>query len=242
MVEYDGSKYYGYVDFGFDDNSMVDLNSMVLAKEALVFLLICLNQNWKIPIAYYFINGISAEQKKNLLLRCISAVHEYNIKVVAVTFDGLSTNFTMARLLGANFNLNSLQIWFYLPNTLDKIFIFLDASHLLKIIQNVLGEKRTMTDANNNIILWEYIKELHKLQEKEGLHIANKLQSAHVNFFKQKMKVRLAAQTFSKSVSDALQFCSTLKLLQFEGCEATIHFIRLINDLFDIFKSKYKTI
>jgi len=54
----------------------------------------------------YFINGISAEQKKNLLLRCIFAVHEYNIKVVAVTFDGLSTNFMMARLLGTNFNLN----------------------------------------------------------------------------------------------------------------------------------------
>lgn len=176
----------------------------MIAKEALVFLLICLNQNWKIPIAYYFINGISAEEKKNLLLNCISAVHEHNIKVVAVTFDDLTTNFTMARLLGANSNVNSLQTWFHLPNTSDKIFIFLDPSHLLKIIRNVLGEKYTMTDAKDNTISWGYIKELHLLQEKEGLHVANKLRSVHVNFFKQKMKVRLAAQTFSQSVADAV--------------------------------------
>lgn len=32
--------------------------------------------------------------------------------------------------------------------------------------------------------------------------------------------------------------CNTLKLSQFEGCEATIYFIRLINDLFDIFNSR----
>lgn len=98
------------------------------------------------------------------LLRCISTVHEYNIKVVAVTFNGLTTNLTMARLLGTNFNINSLQTWLHLPNTSDKIFIFLDASHLLKIIRNVLGEKQTITDKNNNIISWKYIKELHVLQ------------------------------------------------------------------------------
>ena len=150
MIEFDGSKYYGYVNFGFDSNS----NCTFIAKEALVFLLTCLNQNWKIPIAYYFINDISAEEKKNLLLNCISVVQEYNIKVVAVTFDELTTNFTMARLLGANFNIDCFQTWFYLPNTTDKIFIFLDPSHLLKIIRNVLGEKSIMTDANGNTISW----------------------------------------------------------------------------------------
>ncbi|KYN00253.1 THAP domain-containing protein 9 [Cyphomyrmex costatus] len=191
------------------------------------FLLTCINQNWKIPIAYYFIKGINAEEKKNLLLNCISAVHQYNIKVVAVTFDGLKTNFRMACLLGANFNINSFQTWFHLPNTSDKIFIFLDPSHLIKIIRNVF-EKKGMMNAMDNIISWQYIKELHLLQEQEGLHIANKLRSIHVNFFKQKMKVRLAAQTLSKSVTDAMQFCNTLKLPQFEGCDATIYFIHIM--------------
>lgn len=95
-----------------------------------------------------------------------------------------------------------------------------------------------MTDGNGNIISWEYIKQLHLLQEKESLYIANKLRSVHVNFFKHKMKVRLVAQTFSKSVADALQFSSTLQLPQCKGCEAIIYFIRLINDLFDIFNSR----
>jgi len=70
-IEYDGSKFYSYIDFGSDSNHTL------IAKEALVFLLICLNQNWKISIAYYFIKGISAEEKRNLLLNYISVVHQY---------------------------------------------------------------------------------------------------------------------------------------------------------------------
>lgn len=35
-----------------------------------------------------------------------------------------------------------------------------------------------------------------------------------------------------------MQFCNTSKLPQFKGCEAIIYFIRLINDLFDIFNSR----
>ncbi|KYM78932.1 hypothetical protein ALC53_10486 [Atta colombica] len=110
---------------------------------ALVFLLIYLNQNWKISIAYYFIKGISAEEKRNLLLNYISVVH------------------------------------FHLPNTSNKIFIFSDLSHLIKMIRNVF-EKKGMMDAMDNTISRQYIKELHLLQEKEGLYIANKLRSIYL--------------------------------------------------------------
>lgn len=57
-------------------------------------------------------------------------------------------------------------------------------------------------------------------------------------FVLQKMKVKLAAQTFSKSVADALEVCSVdLQLREFYECAPTIQFIRLINDLFDILNS-----
>lgn len=62
-IEFDGSKYYGYVDFGFNNTS----NCVEPAKEVLVFLLVYLNQNWKIPIAYYFTNGVSACEKKTFI-------------------------------------------------------------------------------------------------------------------------------------------------------------------------------
>ena len=52
------------------------------------------------------------------------------------------------------------------------------------------------------------------------------------------MKVNLAAQTFSVSVADAIDYCrDTLKLEQFQGSEATVKFIQTFDHLFDILNS-----
>lgn len=49
------------------------------------------------------------------------------------------------------------------------------------------------------------------------------------------MKVKLATQLLNKSVADALRFCKySLKLTEFNDCDATIRFIIMFNDAFDI--------
>ncbi|KYN39711.1 THAP domain-containing protein 9, partial [Trachymyrmex septentrionalis] len=74
-------------------------------------------------------------------------------------------------------------------------------------------------------------------QEKERLHLANKLRTAHINYVKQKIKIRLTIQTFSKSVAYSLEICSyQLNIKEFDNCKATIEFI--FNNLFDTFNSK----
>jgi hypothetical protein len=70
---------------------------------------------------------------------------------------------------------------------------------MIKLVRNTLGEKGIIFDDNNDPILWDYIKKLHELQDAEGLHLANKVKALHVNFYKQKMKVRLATQVLSRS-------------------------------------------
>lgn len=53
------------------------------------------------------------------------------------------------------------------------------------------------------------------------------------------MKVKLAAQMFSQSVSDALMFCrNNIKLEEFVDCEATCEFICMFNNLFDLLNSR----
>jgi hypothetical protein len=59
------------------------------------------------------------------------------------------------------------------------------------------------------------------------------------NFFKQKMKVRLAVQLLSESVADGLEYCEKiLKLKHLQNCEATVKFIRMLNNIFDILNSR----
>jgi len=63
-----------------------------------------------------------------------------------------------------------------------------------------------LLDVNNNEIYFKYLKNLNKLQEQEGLRLCNKINNRHINFFKQKIKVKLATQLLSKSVAEALTF------------------------------------
>jgi hypothetical protein len=86
---------------------------------------------------------------------------------------------------------------------------------------------------------WHYIQQLHHLQTSEGLKAGNKLSDSHINFYRQKMKVSLAAQTLSQSVADAIDFCrDSLKLPEFKDSEATSKFIRHVDVLFDIMNSR----
>jgi len=80
---------------------------------------------------------------------------------------------------------------------------------MLKLTRNTLAEKSVLIDADGNKIKWEYFETLQELQCSEGLVAANKLTERHIQWHRQKMKVKLAAQTLSSSVADALEFCNT---------------------------------
>ena len=84
---------------------------------------------------------------------------------------------------------------------------------------------QVIVDPDGCPIKWELISKLQKIQAEEGLNFANKLGIAHIDFQKQKMKVKLAAQviTHLKMVAcDVLQQKSHLNFLGSElkcgGC------------------------
>lgn len=81
----------------------------------------------------------------------------------------------------------------------------------------------------------KYIFHLYYVQEKEKLNIANKLTLAHIQWKKQPMKVKLAVQTLSASVADAIDYCrEVLQLPKFLGSEATTKFIRICDRYLDL--------
>lgn len=226
-------KSYGYVDMG------TGAKETTIAKESLVFLLNCVNGNWKIPVGYFLIAGIRADQKKELVLECLRKCNDAGITVVSLTFDGAPTNLTMSKRLGCDLQHTSLKTSFKHPSCDEEVFVFLDPCHMIKLIRNTLGEKFSFINADNKLIEWKYFKQLHQLQESESFHLANKLRVQHIDFKKQKMKVRFATQLFSESVAMALKFCSeNLLLADFKDVGPTVEFIQIVNHLFDILNSR----
>ena len=232
-----GDKFIGHVDMG---TAVEDRAALPLANEALFFMVVSLTEGWKVPVGYFLIAGLQGDERANLVRLCLEKLYAVGVHVVSLTFDGCSANINMAKILGASFDMKNVKSTFSHPSNPNlDVAIFLDACHMLKLIRNTLAEKSILIDADGNNIEWEYLKKLQELQFSEGLLAANKLTERHIQWQRQKMKVKLAAQTLSSSVADALEFCDKqLKKNEFEGCCATVNFIRTIDRLFDILNSR----
>ena len=156
--------------------------------------------------------------------------------------------------LGAKLNYKNLKVTIDKKNVMGiPIFATPDVCHLMKLVRNCFGSYQVFKDLNGDTVSWVFIEELQKLQEAEGLvlanklrrkHVmvlANKLRRKHVMWTKDKMRTSLAVQLFSNSVADAIDYCrESLKLKQFVGSEGTTLFLRKMNNLFDVLNSKSK--
>ena len=152
-------------------------------------------------------NGLTREQKANLTKECITKLHKVGVKVVSFSCDGPTSHQAMLKLLGTQLSLDGLQAFFQHPcEPKAKIYILLDACHMLKLVRKTMSDWRLLKDKDGNVIRWEFLVQLQELQESEGLRLVNKLRSAHIKWKPQKMKVNLAAQALHSSVADALQY------------------------------------
>jgi len=208
----------GLVDLGGQLNEINKDGKYKVANKALVFMLVNINGGFKTPVAYYLINSLNGLEKSILLKDLLIKLNEKGINVVSVTFDGDKAHKTACEKLGANLNYkdkDNFKPYFEHPSgNLQPVYMFYDPCHCLKLIRNYFAKKRTIIYNRNEYIHWEFIKKLNKKQENEKLHCACKIRNRHVNFYKEKMKVFLAAQVLSNSVSAALKFLEfDLKIL-----------------------------
>lgn len=229
-------KVSGYVDLGTD---IENDETNPIAKDALVMMVVSLDSSWKIPIAYFLINGITSVTNTGLITDALIRLSNIGIEVTSVTLDGPAEHFSTMKALGASFDLLNLRPFFPHPCENRNVFVICDPYHLLKLMRNSLGAQKVLKDRSGNSIEWRYIENLQRLQEEEGLRAGNKLKKRHIQYWKMKMKVSLAAQTLSSSVADSIEICNLdLHLKEFEGSEATVRFIRCVDRVFDFLNSR----
>lgn len=178
-------------------------------------------------------------RRANLVNVCLDKLCDSEVIVKSLTFDGTSSNFSMAKYLGADLTMPNLTPYFKHISSDTTVHILLDPAHMLKLCRNTLGDWKVLYDKNMVPIEWKYLRKLVQIQDNIGLHLGTKIWMRHIRYHKEKMKVFLAAQTFSSSVSDALKYCSeTLNSDLFKDCGATTTFCQNLNDIFDLLNSR----
>jgi hypothetical protein len=236
-IRWNGKENEGFIDLG----TKLDDDSVPVAGEVLLFIVVPLSATWKLPVAYFLIDGMTADVKASLITEAIIRLHHVNVRVAAVVCDGPATNFAVSSILGAKIDVQSMKSHFVHPVVESwNVYMLFDAAHMLKLLRNTLADKHILTAGKSGKqIRWQHITDLFQLQDTEGLKAANKLRRGHIEWFSQKMKVSLAVQTLSRSVASSLEFVADdLKLPKFADVAETVKFIRIVDRLFDTLNSK----
>lgn len=236
QIDFDGKRNWGFVDVGIN----LQDSSVEPASEVLVLMVVSHTGSWKLPIAYFFIKSLTGSEKANICKEALIRLAEMDIHITSITCDGPSAHFTMFQQLGCNFSQSNMQTYFLHPHDPSKkVYAVFDICHMLKLLRNCLSDLGVFINRTNQQIRWDYIKQLYDLQEENMFTLANKLSKSHLQWKRQQMRVKLAAQTLSNSVAEALLFLKEeLRLPQFQDCEATVNFIKMVDRLFDILNSR----
>lgn len=213
------SKYIGFINYGENPND----EKKRIATQAITFILNGINSSFEFPVAYFFIDKLDKFQRKDLVVEIVTAVTNCKIKISNLTFDGHPSNACMCELLGANLAVDSSQFQSFFLNPVDgeKIYLIFDPCHMEKLLRNTLGIKKTIYDHKNEKVEYKYFEALHKYSKENGFH-THKLSRKHMQWARNSMSVRLAVETLSASVANAMQFLLEQKHPDFVGAEATI--------------------
>ena len=132
-----------------------------VAAEPLVLMVVPLNNGWKIPVGYFLINGMSAEERANLVKQCPCKLSEIGVQVsslTSVTHDGPSCHFTILMSLGANLKVSELEPSFPHPSKPShRVSVLLDVCHMLKLLRNTLAAKGVLVNGSGKEVIWSVI-------------------------------------------------------------------------------------
>lgn len=92
-------------------------------------------------VGYFFIAGLGAIERVNLVQHCISKLYAVSVSVTSLNCDGAAANVSMMQQLGCKLDCNNMKPWFSHPVTEQPVIVFLDAFHMLKLVRNSIADE-----------------------------------------------------------------------------------------------------
>ncbi|CAH0718938.1 unnamed protein product, partial [Brenthis ino] len=225
---------------GYQDHASQG-RSPLIAAYALVFMITGIRQRVKQPIAHFFSSGFSTADRlavliKEVLHQCLKA----GINIAAIVCDMDGVNRRALNILGA-----SLQHPYIIVDNKEIITLF-DPPHLLKCFRNLFikYDIDCSTNISSNVVIgrgiakWSHVKKFYEADNTNPNFVyAPVLKKEHLNSnTRQKMKVKLATQVLSHSVSGGMYAKISAGELT-TNATVTANLINSMDKLFDTLNS-----
>lgn len=227
-------KFEGFVT-SINSSEMGTESQRKVAKE--VFVIMAVGPNFKIAIGYEFINGLEALDRARITLEAIRRIEETGAIVMSLTGDGHNVNIATVNTLGADCRAH--QPYFHSPSHPEqRIYFILDPPHMLKLVRKHFSKEKLYHQ--EQLVDWSLLRYLVDRQSKENFSLC-KLTRNHIDWYQHPMKVKLAAETISKTNANLLKQLKEDGYEEFQQCESTVEYLLNFNDAFDIQNYAEKT-
>lgn len=101
QISYLNGKFYGRVDLSTSaGEDCEDFDNTQEATNALIFLAVCVNGYWKVPLGYFLIHSLCGSETANLLTKGFKLLRETGVICHSITCDGTTSNLSMCTSLG----------------------------------------------------------------------------------------------------------------------------------------------
>ena len=105
---------------------------------------VSMNASWKIPVAYFIIDGMSSSERANIIRECLRRLHSTGVIVASVTCDGPACHLSMLKELGANISPSSSTFTPSFEHPADattRVNVLLDDCHMIKLVHNTFADR-----------------------------------------------------------------------------------------------------
>jgi len=216
----------GFDEVEISDSFCYDVDEDKVYGGKSKMLSVCLRglfSGWKQVVYYDFDENI----EKSKILNIITRAEEVGIRVVGMVNDMCTLNMRLWRELGITITNQHFEN----PVSQNKIWVFADFPHLLKLLRNhLLDQGFTLQDGTK---IDKPVLERLLRSTNDDLRICHKITAKHINVEKkQRQRVRPAFQVFSHSVAKAISY---LEL----ASPKVSQFFQLVNDFSDTMNSGF---
>eukprot|EP00731_Ephydatia_muelleri_P000027 Em0001g27a len=204
-------------------------NTQKLAKTIVVFMVRGLFNKLQFPYVQFPCHSLSGHQLYDPFWEAVGRLEQCGLKVHGVTMDGGAPNRSLIKL---HQPCCAGSFVYKVPNpySVDNRFLYFvsDPPHLVKTMRNCFMSRRLW--CNEKDILWSHVQKLYEADTASmcGIRLVPKLRYEHISLTSfSKMRVDLAAQVLSESVSKAVV------LVCGDVATETAKFLDMADKLFD---------
>ena len=208
-------------------------NDETLANKMLAFLFKGLSTNLKIPVAYFPVNKLNAEQLHELTVTVIKEIEELGLRVQRLVTDNARVNVSMFKYF-KSINDGDDYVVQHPCDASRKLFLSFDQSHIVKNIRNQVIDRDIII--NQQRVSIEVFRLMLNLNKGNLMNPARQLKFHHVyptNL--QRQKVAWALFIFQPQCIAALESYRDCNEPGFENIDETIVFLRMIHRWFQMF-------